>query len=92
MGRPCSIDESKIRGAVNKPANELLMIEAEGSYEKATAILDKYANIRPPMKGALDKLKNVPVDIERIYPLARWELLIKRIFLTAVSTAYEKNR
>ena len=28
-------------------------------------------NIRPPMKGALDKLKNVPVDIEPIYPLAR---------------------
>ena len=47
------------------------MIEAEGSYEKATAILDKYANIRPPMKAALDKLKNVPVDIEPIYPLAR---------------------
>jgi len=38
---------------------------------KATAILDKYANIRPPMKGALDKLRNVPVDIEPIYPLAR---------------------
>jgi hypothetical protein len=66
-----SIDESKIRDAVNKLANELLMIEAEGSYKKATAILDKYANIRPPMKGALDKLKNVPVDIEPIYPLAR---------------------
>ncbi|MFY9622596.1 MAG: hypothetical protein WAQ99_22455 [Pyrinomonadaceae bacterium] len=66
-----SIDESKIRAAVNKLGNELLTIEAEGSYEKATAILDKYANIRPPMKGALDKLKNVPVDIEPIYPLAR---------------------
>ena len=66
-----SIDESKIRGAVNKLANELLLIEAEGSYEKASAILDKYANIRPPMKTALEKLKNVPVDIEPIYPLAR---------------------
>src|SRR5687767_2462473 len=66
-----SIDESKIRGAVNKLANELLMIEALGSYPKATAIIEKYANIRPPMKGALNKLKNVPVDIEPIYPLAR---------------------
>lgn len=66
-----SIDESKIRGAVNKLATELLMIEALGSYPKATAIIDKYANIRPPMKGALDKLKNVPVDIEPVYPLAR---------------------
>ena len=66
-----SIDESKIRDAVNKLGRELLTIEAEGSYEKATAMLDKYANIRPPMKAALDKLKNVPVDIEPIYPLAR---------------------
>jgi hypothetical protein len=66
-----SVDESKIRGAVRKLTTELLTIEAEGSYEKAKAILDKYAVIRPPMKGALDRLKNVPVDIEPIFPLAR---------------------
>lgn len=66
-----SVDQAKIRDAVTKLARELLTIEAEGSYEKATAILDKYANIRPPMKGALDKLKNVPVDIEPVFPLAR---------------------
>jgi hypothetical protein len=66
-----SVDESKIRAAVNKLTTELLSIEAEGSYEKASAILDKYAVIRPDMKTALDKLKNVPVDIEPIFPLAR---------------------
>ncbi|HKP36490.1 MAG TPA: hypothetical protein VJT71_06500 [Pyrinomonadaceae bacterium] len=66
-----SVDESKIRDAVRKLTTELLTIEAEGSYEKANAILEKYAVIRPPMKGALDKLKNVPVDIEPIFPLAR---------------------
>jgi hypothetical protein len=66
-----SIEESKIRDAVRKLTTELLTIEAEGSYEKANAILEKYAVIRPPMKGAFDKLKNVPVDIEPIFPLAR---------------------
>lgn len=66
-----SVDESKIREAVRKLTTELLTIEAEGSYEKAAALLDKYAVIRPPMKSALDKLKNVPVDIEPIFPLAR---------------------
>ena len=66
-----SVDESKIRDAVRKLTTELLTIEAEGSYEKAAAILNKYAVIRPPMKSALDKLKNVPVDIEPIFPLAR---------------------
>jgi hypothetical protein len=66
-----SMDESRIRGAVRKLTNELLTIEAEGSYEKAKAILDKYAVIRPPMKSALDRLKGVPVDIEPIFPVAK---------------------
>jgi hypothetical protein len=66
-----SVDESKIQDAVRKLTTELLTIEAEGSYEKAAAILDKYAVVRPPMKTALDKLKSVPVDIEPIFPLAK---------------------
>jgi hypothetical protein len=66
-----SVDESKIRDAVRKLTNELLTIEAEGSYDKARAMLVKYAVIRLPMKSALDKLKDVPVDIEPIFPLAR---------------------
>jgi hypothetical protein len=45
-----------------------MTIEAEGSYEKAKALLDKYAVIRPQMKSALDRLKDVPVDIEPIFP------------------------
>ena len=66
-----SIDNAKIREAVRKLTNELLTIEAEGSYDKAKAILDRYSVIRPPMKGALDRLKDVPVDIEPIFPLAK---------------------
>jgi Peptidase family M49 len=66
-----SVDESKIQDAVRKLTTELLTIEAEGSYEKAAAILDKYAVVRPPMKSALDKLKSVPVDIEPVFPLAK---------------------
>ena len=66
-----SIDHAKIKDAVLKLTHDLLMIEAEGSYEKAKAILDKLAIIRPPMRQALDKLKDVPVDIEPIFPLAR---------------------
>jgi len=66
-----SIDPAKVKQAVRKLTHELLTIEAEGSYEKAKAILDKYAVVRPPMKSALDKLKSVPVDIEPIFPLER---------------------
>lgn len=66
-----SVDESKIRAAVAKLTHELLTIEAEGSYEKAKALMEKYAVIRPQAKSAFDKLKNVPVDIEPIFPLAK---------------------
>src|SRR6266851_2627035 len=63
-----SVDETKIKEAVRKLTHDLLTLEAEGSYEKAKALLDKYSVIRPQMKGALDKLKGVPVDIEPIFP------------------------
>jgi Peptidase family M49 len=66
-----SVDETKIRDAVRKLTHELMTIEAEGSYEKAKALLDKYSVIRPQMKSAFDKLTNVPVDIEPIFPLAK---------------------
>ena len=69
--RTFSIDHAKVREAVRKLTHDILTIEAEGSYDKAKAILDKYAVIRPPMKSALGRLGDVPVDIEPIFPLAR---------------------
>ena len=66
-----SVEHSRIKDAVRKLTHDLLTVEAEGSYAKAKEMLDRYALIRPPMKGALDKLKNVPVDIEPVFPLAK---------------------
>jgi hypothetical protein len=66
-----SVDGAKIKDSTRKLTTELLMIEAEGSYDRAKAMLDKYAVIRPPMQQALDKLKDVPVDIQPVFPLAR---------------------
>lgn len=66
-----SVNHSKIKEAVRKLTNEILTIQAEGSYDKAKAMLDKYAVIRPPMREALDRLKDVPVDIEPIFPLPK---------------------
>jgi len=66
-----SVDHAKFKVGVTKLTHDLLTLEAEGSYEKSKAILDKFAVIRPPMQSALDKLKNVPVDIEPVFPLAK---------------------
>ncbi|HWS54884.1 MAG TPA: hypothetical protein VN228_12185, partial [Pyrinomonadaceae bacterium] len=61
---------ARVKEAVRKLTGEILTIQAEGSYEKAKALLDKYGVIRPPMQRALERLRDVPVDIEPSYPLA----------------------
>jgi len=66
-----SIDHSRVKEAVRKLTHDLLTIEAEGSYDQAKSMLDKLGVLRPPMKGALDRLSKVPTDIEPIFPLAR---------------------
>jgi hypothetical protein len=65
-----SVVPSKIKDAVRKLTHDLLTIEAEGSYDGAKAMLTKYGVVRPPMQGALERLKDVPVDIEPSYPSA----------------------
>ncbi|HEV2800927.1 MAG TPA: hypothetical protein VGW12_10545 [Pyrinomonadaceae bacterium] len=64
------IDEARIKPAVTKLAREILTLQAEGSYTKAKAMLDRYGVIRPPMQRALARLNNVPVDIEPHFPIA----------------------
>ncbi|MDQ3474592.1 MAG: hypothetical protein M3447_12735, partial [Acidobacteriota bacterium] len=66
-----SVNPAKIKDAVRKLTSEIMTVQAEGSYDKAKAMLDKYGVIRPPMQKALDRMKDVPVDIEPIFPLAK---------------------
>lgn len=65
-----SIDPARIKDAVRKLTTEILTLQAEGSYEKAKALLDKYGVIRPEMQKALGKLNAVPIDIEPKFTLA----------------------
>jgi hypothetical protein len=65
-----SVNSAKVKDAVRKLTHDILTLQAEGSYEKAKAMLDKYAVVRPPMQKALDRLHDVPVDIEPGFPMA----------------------
>jgi hypothetical protein len=65
-----SVDFEKIKDGMKKLTSEIMTIQAEGSYDKAKAMLDKYAVTNPMMQKVLDKLNNVPVDIAPHYPLA----------------------
>lgn len=59
-----AVDPERAKAAIRKLAAELLTIEAEGSYEKARGLLERYAVLRPEMRRALDRLAGLPVDIE----------------------------
>jgi peptidase M49-like protein len=59
-----SVDYSKIKGAVRDLVHDLLTIEATGDYGGAKKMLDEIGVIRPALKRALDKLTDIPIDIE----------------------------
>jgi len=65
------VDFDKIRSAVSKLTGEIMTIQAEGSYEKAKALLEKYDAIRPVMNKVLNRLQDIPIDIEPVFPLAK---------------------
>jgi hypothetical protein len=64
-----SIDETRIKKAVEDLTRTLLTLEAEGSYNDAKEMLGKYGIVRPEMQKALDRLRDIPVDIEPNFPL-----------------------
>ena len=59
-----SVDMQKVPGVVKELAQEILMIQALGDYEKAKAFIDKYARMSAELKEVIDSLKDIPVDIE----------------------------
>jgi hypothetical protein len=59
-----SVDTAKVKDAVAALTRELMTLQAEGSYAKAKAILDRLGVIRPETRRVLERLKDVPVDVE----------------------------
>jgi hypothetical protein len=69
-----AVDATKIREAVTALTRDIMTLQAEGSYTKAKALMDTLGTIRPEVKVVLDRLTNVPVDIEPHFSTAQ-ELL-----------------
>jgi hypothetical protein len=59
-----TVDEARMPEAVTSLTREIMTIQAEGSYEKAKALIDRLGVVRPPVQAILDRLSAVPVDIE----------------------------
>ena len=58
------VDASKIKQAVTDLTRDIMTLQAEGSYAKAKALIDRLGVVRPEVQVILDRLKDVPVDIE----------------------------
>jgi hypothetical protein len=58
------MDFTKIQGAVNDLVHDLLTLEATRDYARAKKMLDTLAVLRPPLAQAIEKMKDIPTDIE----------------------------
>jgi hypothetical protein len=65
-----TIDFAKMKQAVRDLDHDLLTLEATGDYAGAKRLLDRMGVIRPEMRRVLDKLGDIPVDIEPLYVTA----------------------
>ncbi len=58
-----SVDMTKAKDAVRDLTHDLLTVEAQGDYAAAKKMLDTLGVIRPEVQKALDKLQDIPTDI-----------------------------
>jgi Peptidase family M49 len=59
-----AVNMEKIKSGVEGLTHEIMTIQAEGNYAKAKELLTRLGVVRPLVQQALEKLTNVPVDIE----------------------------
>ena len=59
-----AVNAAKIKGGVAGLTREIMTIQAEGSYDKSKALGARLGVVRPEVKHALDRMSDVPVDIE----------------------------
>ncbi len=59
-----------IKSAVTDLTRDLLTIEAKGDYAGANQMLQKLAVVRPEIQKAIDRLADIPTDIEPVFVTA----------------------
>jgi len=62
------VDHAKVKQGIAALTTEIMEMQAAGDYAKAKALGERLGVIRPPVQAALDKLRDVPTDIEPRFP------------------------
>jgi len=66
-----AVNPAKIKDGVVALTREFMTLQAQGDYTKAKDMIGRLGTVRPEVQRVLDKLNNVPVDIEPIYLTAK---------------------
>ena len=66
-----TVDAGKIREGVTALTRDIMTLQAEGSYEKARGMIERLGVMRPETQRVLDRLTDVPVDIEPRFTTAQ---------------------
>jgi hypothetical protein len=64
------VDHSKVKTVIRSLTHDLLTIEAEGDYAAAKRMIDELGVIRPPVRAALERMNQIPIDIQPIFVTA----------------------
>lgn len=69
-GGTYEVNFGKIKSAVKELDHDLLTLEATGDAAGARKMLDELGVLRPALASALDRLKDIPTDIEPLFVTA----------------------
>lgn len=61
------VDMAKMSEANKSLVNELLMIEATGDFGRAQKLLDTYGKSTPEIESVINRLTDIPIDIDPVY-------------------------
>jgi hypothetical protein len=61
------VDHTRIRDAVEGLTGRLMTIQAQGDYDEANRVLETLGVVRPEVQRMLDRLGQVPIDIQPRY-------------------------
>ena len=64
------VDHTRIRDAVEGLTSRLMTIQAQGDYDEANRVLETLGVVRPEVQRILDRLANIPIDIQPRYTTA----------------------
>jgi len=62
-----TFEEEKFFQVASKLAKEVLELQAEGDYKKATALVDNYGKATPEIMKEFERVKSVPRDLNSTY-------------------------